>query len=236
MVTDNDANAAEQAASVEVETTETEIEKIKREASDWKQKFNSSQGRLKQLEIKQAEAGESEDRLATYVRESIESATSGDAPDKIRERIEAAGAKREASRLLSNRVSDTQFKLDKLVTEAGIDWETDPDLADARKAWDSAKPEDAFNLASLVTRERALQKTHTSNEEVDEIVDTKLRNARQADSNVVNTGTSTAPRAPITNDPRNPQELVAYLRNARNSGEVISKEERARLVRGASGR
>ena len=214
MVTDNDANAAEQAASVEVETTETEIEKIKREASDWKQKFNSSQGRLKQLEIKQAEAGESEDRLATYVKESIESATSGDAPDKIRERIEAAGAKREAARQLSNRVSDTQFKLDKLVTEAGIDWETDPDLADARKAWDSANPEDAFNLASLVTRERA----------------------RQADSNVVDNGTSTAPRAPITNDPRNADELVAYLRNARNSGEVVSKEERARLVRGASGR
>jgi hypothetical protein len=236
MVTDNDANAAEQAASVEVETTETEIEKIKREAAVWQQKFNSSQGRLKQMEIKQAESAESEDRIATFVKEAVESVASGDAPDRIRERIEAAGAKREAARQLSNRVSETQFKLDKLVTEEGIDWETDPDLADARRAWDSAKPEDAFRIASLVARERALKKTHVSEDEVDGIVETKLRNARQADSNVVNNGTSTAPRAPVTNDPRNPQELVAYLRNARNRGTVISKEERARLVRGAGGR
>lgn len=237
MVTNNDANAAEQAAPVETEATEeTEIQKISRESAEWKQKFQSSEGRRKKLEVSASENVESEDRMANFVKDSLEVAMSGDAPEKMREKLEQIGAKRENARQLSARISTAQLDIDKLVSDNSLDWDKDPDLEEARKAWESSKPEDAFRLASLVARERKVQENYTSNDEVDEIVNTKIKNARQDDSRVIDTGNGTAPIGTSQKLPTNQEELVAYMRQARSSGVVISKEKRASLVRGAGGR
>ena len=229
MATEKDA-AAEQAAPVE-----SEIDKIKREASEWKQKYESSQGRLRVAEAHQGQNAESEQRMTKMMQDSIQTVISVDDPLKRAARLKEIGAEAERSRALGIRVTNMQIELDKLVTDSKMDWGNDPDLADARDAWNSSKPEDAFRLASLVARERALDDTHTKNEEVEEIVNTKLRNARQ-DATVVDTKTSSAASDMPTDAPRNAAELTDYLRLARVNNVRISKEERASLVRGASGR
>jgi len=230
MATEKDAAA--KAASV---TPETEIEKIARESTEWKQKFESSQGRLRVAEARQGHDAESEDRMAKFVTDSINTVISTDDPESRVRKLQEIGAERERARALGIRVTNTQVELDKLVTDKGLDWGNDPDLADARDAWNGSKPEEAFRLASLVARERSLQDDYTSNAEVDEIVQTSIRNARQ-DTNTVDTGNSTAASDLPTQEPRNAAELTEYFRIARLNKIQVSKADRSRLVRGASGR
>jgi hypothetical protein len=233
MATKKDA-AAENAAPVEEKAREeTEIEKIQRESAEWRQKFESSQGRLRVAEIRQGHDAESEDRMAKFVTDSIKTVISEDDPKKRGERLQEIGATRERERALSIRVTNTQGELDKLIADSKLDWVNDPDLADARAAWNDSKPEDAYRLASFVAREKSLQDDYTHNDDVDDIVQTSIRNARQDDS-AVDTGNSTAASDLLTQDPRTQTELTAYLRIARLNKIQISKEERARLVRGAT--
>ena len=234
MATEKDA--AGNPAPVETEAREeTEIEKIRRESAEWRQKFESSQGRLRVAEARQGHDAESEDRMAKFVTDSIQTVISTNDPKKRAEELQEIGARRERERALSLRITNTQVELDKLVSDNKLDWESDPDLVDARSAWNNSKPEDAYRLASLVARERALKEDYTSNDEVDEIVDTKIRNARQ-DANVVDTKTSTAASDMPTQEPRNAAELTEYLRLARVNGIRLDKNDRSRLVRGATQR
>lgn len=235
MATKKDAADTQSAPVEPVAENESEIDRIKRESAEWRQKFESSQGRLRVAEAQQGQNAESEQRMMKYMSDSIQTVVSQDDPSKRAAALKEIGAEAERSRALGIRVTSTQIELDKLVTDSKLDWENDPDLTEARDAWNSSKPEDAYRLASLVARERALKEDYTSNDEVDEIVDTKIRNARQ-DANVVDTKTSTAASDMPTQEPRNAAELTEYLRLARVNGIRLDKNDRSRLVRGATQR
>jgi hypothetical protein len=154
-------------------------------------------------------------------------------PQERIKKIQELAQNQEADRQLRKRVTATQIELDKLVTDSQVDWDNDPDLADARQAWSSSRPEDALRLASLVLHERKLKNNgYVSEEEVDRIVDTKLKNARQSD-NAVDTGNSTVAIGLPDKKPTNAAELQEYLAVARSNGIVIGKQERNDLVRGA---
>ena len=236
MATEKDAAASETAATVESEATEpTELEKLKAEYAELDQKYKSDRGRLRQLEARQGHDAESEDRMAAYVTNSIRTVLEEDDPTKRMERLTELGAERERARALSVRVTDTQVELDKLVSDNKLDWANDPDLASARQAWEDNKPEEALRLASLLAREKSLKDDYVSNEEVEEIVETKLK-ARQAQDNTVDTGNPTAPPRVPENKPTNRAELTEYLAARRQSGNPVGKEEMRGLVRGAGGK
>jgi hypothetical protein len=234
MATEKDAAA--NAASVEtVAENESEIDKIKREASQWKQKFESSQGRLRVAEAQQGQNAESEERMMKYMSDSIQTVVTQDDPAKRAAALKEIGAEAERSRALGLRVTSTQIELDKLVTDSGMNWENDSEFADARNAWNSSKPEEAYRLASLTVREHSLEDEYTKNEDVDEIVETTKRNARQ-DANVVDTKTSTAASDLPMDEPKTAAELTNYLRIARQNGIRFDKVNMSRLVRGATQR
>lgn len=236
MTSERDAATAEETATPVIEEVkeETEIEKIQRERVEWERRALSAEGRVRQFDARAGENAESEDRLAKFFTESIETVLNEDDPAKRVERIKALGAQREAGRQMSTRITNTQIELDKLISDSAVDWDNDPDLADARQAWQDSKPEDALRLASLLVRERELKNDYVSTTEVDEIVETKLKNARQIDS-TVDPGASTAAGGMPEKKPTNQTELVEYLRLARQNGIVIGKADRTALVRGAGG-
>lgn len=234
MATEEQAATADQAVSAqEASEPESELEKLRQENADLQQKFKSAQGRLRVSEANAGHAAEAEERMTSYMTNALKTVVEEVDPQERIKKIQELAQNQEADRQLRKRVTATQIELDKLVTDSQVDWENDPDLADARQAWSSSRPEDALRLASLVLHERKLKNNgYVSEEEVDRIVDTKLKNARQSD-NAVDTGNSTVAIGLPDKKPTNAAELQQYLATARSNGIVIGKQERNDLVRGA---
>ena len=238
LATERDAATAESSAAPASEdaSDETDLEKVARESGEWKAKFDASQGRLRVANANAGHAAESEERTIGYITKALTEFAKIDDPQERIQRIQELERENTQARELSTRITNTQVDLDKLISDGKLDWANDPDLAAARAAWEGNKPEEALRLASLLAHERALKDSgYVSSEEVEEIVETKLRNARQDDSNV-DTDTASAPRGTPEVKPTNPEEAVAYMRDKRLAGGRMNKQERADLVRGASGR
>lgn len=233
MATEKDAVPVETSTAPVVEEAkpETEIEKIRREADEWKDRAMSAEGRRRKLEVQVGDSAESEDRMAQFFVDSLRTVIGDDDPEKAR-KIEEIAEARVAARHLSTRVSIAQEALQKLEA-GGLDWEKDPDLATARTAWDAGRPEDALKLAEAVVKDREIATNYTHNDDVEQVVNDKLKNARQDAQDVVDTGQGTAPRALPDNKPTNMVELRIYLASAQNSGVTFTRDERQALYRGA---
>jgi acyl transferase domain-containing protein len=234
MATEEKAATAEEAVSAQ-EATEpkSEIEILREENAELKHQFKSAQGRLRVNEANAGHAAEAEERMTTYMTNALKTVVEEVDPQERIKKIQELAQQQEADRQLRKRITTTQIELDKLLTDSQVNWENDPDLADARDVWNASKPEDALRLASLVLHERKLKNSgYVSEEEVDRIVDTKLKNARQS-GNAVDTGNSTVAKGLPDKKPGNPAELQEYLATARSNGIVIGKQERNDLVRGA---
>lgn len=238
MATERDsATAANEQAAVpgaENEAAEvSELDLLKQANADLQHKLKSTEGRLRVAQAQAGDSAETEARMVGYVNQVVKTLLEEDDPIKRAEKLKEAGARQERERATASEITKIQPELSKIVESAGLDWETDENLSDARKAWDERKPAEALRLASLAAREKELlDKGYVTPEEIEQTIEIKLREARNSQSSV-DSGSSTASAGTGEQLPTNGAELRNYLANARAQGRRITKDELRSLTAGA---
>ena len=172
---------------------------------------------------------EMETRVSSTLQRALNIALSETDPAQREQKLKTVWERQALDRDIARRITEAQPKLDKLVEDSGKSWD-DPSFADARKAWDSRSPEQALIMAQTVVMG---ERKGYSKEEVEQIVETKLKNAKLAGA-AIDTGGGTG-GGTVTNTPRTAADLNTYLRSERLAGRPVPKAKLKELFQKVQG-
>ncbi len=230
MATEKDAATTEKVQPDTGDSSAQTIEEVLAKNESLEARLKTAEGRVQgqtaQFENLVGHLSEGEARTEASIKLVLESVEVS--PEK-RAELEEHFTKVGAQRAASQRVTLVKPKLDKVVADAGKEWDTDPDLADARTAWSNGQADDALRLAEQAVR---IDDGRFSKEQVEEIVDTRLKNKSDADNRVDMGGGTGGGGGGSEETPTTVEGVHALLRANIASNTRMSKDETAALLRG----
>jgi hypothetical protein len=209
------------ASTPDLEAAQAKIEKLEKDIA-------SMRGRVRQVNASAEAIADSEERQSTVLKSVIDTILESDDPDERKQRVGEAFAVQQREAALAKEITATQPRLQKIVDDTGLTWESADEFADARQAWDAGNPKEALALARLAIAGQATGMAPNS-AEFKEAVATEVRNQRTSEANQVDSGGSTGGTTG-GEMPASPTQMLEIIKTRRTAGNPVTAAEQRAMI------